>query len=265
MGRLLSWTIHAVTILGTGFIIWAIMGWAPLERHWLPDNVNKYGPIIDHLFNVVLGITAVIFVITGVVLGVSIGKSAANPTKPASYVHGSHVLELVWSIIPAGILLFITFYQMDAWAQHKMRYPTETVDGHQVAKKPHARLVARQFDWDVWYPGPDGELGTHDDLLNTDELYVPVDQEIVVQIESQDVLHSFFVPHMRLKQDVVPGMRQFVWFHPIKQGKYEIACTELCGWGHYKMRAHLHVVTPEKYAEFIDNLAAQKLTVPESE
>jgi cytochrome c oxidase subunit II len=83
------------------------------------------------------------------------------------------------------------------------------------------------------------------------DLHLPVNEEIVLQIESQDVLHSFFLPNLRVKQDVVPGMKQFVWFRPNRQGVYDIVCAELCGWGHYKMRGRLTVETREEFDQWL--------------
>jgi len=79
------------------------------------------------------------------------------------------------------------------------------------------------------------------------DLHLPVNEEIVVAIKSADVLHSFFLPNLRVKQDVVPGMKQFVWFQPTKTGVYDIVCAELCGWGHYKMRGRVTIETRDKF------------------
>jgi heme/copper-type cytochrome/quinol oxidase subunit 2 len=88
-------------------------------------------------------------------------------------------------------------------------------------------------------------FGENDVLVN--DLHIPVHEEIVLAIKSQDVLHSFFLPNLRVKQDVVPGMKQFVWFLPNKTGVYDIVCAELCGWGHYKRRGRLTVEPREKF------------------
>ena len=93
----------------------------------------------------------------------------------------------------------------------------------------------------------------------TGELHVPEGEPVVLQIDSDDVLHSFFVPQLRVKQDIVPGMTQLVWFQATKPGDYEIACTELCGWGHYKMKAMLTVDTPEDFAKWMEQATAEQL------
>jgi len=83
---------------------------------------------------------------------------------------------------------------------------------------------------------------------------VPRGEDVVLQLESRDVIHSFFVPELRLKQDVVPGMSQFAWFNANQTGEVDILCTELCGWGHYKMKARLRIVEPEEFQTYLKDL-----------
>jgi cytochrome c oxidase subunit 2 len=173
-------------------------------------------------------------------------------------MHGSHTLEVVWSIIPAATLLFIAIYQMTAWANHKMLRPVADIgpDGEKytaddVYQAPLAEVTGRQFEWRIRYPGKDGVIGTDDDIHGVNDLHVPVNEEVVLSIKSQDVLHSFFLPNMRLKQDVVPGMKQHVWFKPNLEGTYDIVCAELCGWGHYKMRGRIVVESRAKYEQWL--------------
>ena len=133
-----------------------------------------------------------------------------------AFTHGSHTLEVVWSILPAATLVFIAIYQMNAWADAKMRRPK--LPNGQV-KPPLAEITGRQFEWRIRYAGEDGEVGTADDIQLANDLHLPVNEEIVLSIKSADVLHSFFLPNLRVKQDVVPGMKQFVWFQPTKIGR----------------------------------------------
>jgi len=249
VNRLLSAVLLAVPLLGTLMIVWAIFGWWPLAGHWLPENVNAYGGVIDHLWYLIFWITGAIFIGTGLLLAwlVQVGGWRADRRAPA--IHGNHKLEVVWAVVPGLILIFLSLYQFDAWTRNKMARPTRpAADGHEEPIEASVRVVARQFDWDFWYPGPDGLFDTLDDVMLTGELHVPVDEPVVLQIETQDVLHSFFVPSLRVKQDIVSGMRQLVWFRATKPGDYEIACTELCGWGHYKMKAVMTVHSAEDYA-----------------
>ena len=110
-----------------------------------------------------------------------------------------------------------------------------------------AQVGGKQFNWNILYPGPDQQLGTADDVQVENELHVPVHTDIWLSLVSEDVIHSFFVPHLRVKQDMVPGREILVWFQATKPGLYEIACAELCGFGHSIMRGWLHVLPPDEY------------------
>ena len=216
---------------------------APYYNHWLPRDVSEHGRTIDHLFMFILWLTGVVFVITEVVLFWFLWKYDARANKePVKYMHGSHSLEIVWTIIPAAALLFIAIYQMDAWAASKMRQP-------QIP--PTVEVTGRQFEWRFRYPGPDGELYTPDDIHQVSDLHLPVHEEVLLVIKSEDVLHSFFLPNLRIKQDVVPGMRQTVWFEATEEGEFDIVCAELCGWGHYKMKGRITFQARDEYEAWL--------------
>jgi cytochrome c oxidase subunit II len=253
VGRFWSLLFLMVPVLGVGIFVWAIAGWWPIQNHWLPENINDHGHVIDSLFNFILYLTGAIFIATGLVLFWFLWKyDAAQNAEPVKYSHGSHTLEVVWSIIPSVTLLFIAIYQMNAWADAKLRRPEisrtpgpdgklHTDDDVVVLQPPLAEVTGRQFEWRVRYAAADGILGTEDDVQITNELHIPQGEDVVLRIKSQDVLHSFFLPNLRIKQDVVPGMKQHVWFRANRTGVYDIVCAELCGWGHYKMRGRLTV------------------------
>ncbi len=123
-----------VPILGV-----AVFAVAPAYDHWLPKNVAAHGPSIDGLFYFILALTGVVFIVTELLLFWFMWKYDASQARgPATYVQGSHTLELVWTIIPAATLLFIAIYQMNAWADVKMRRPRMA---------PTVEVVARQFEW----------------------------------------------------------------------------------------------------------------------
>lgn len=224
---------------------------APYQGWWFPPDISAHGRTIDDLFFFILWLTGVVFVITEGALFYFMWKyNTKNNAAPVKFSHGSHTLEVVWTILPAVTLLFIAIYQMDAWAAAKMRKPDMA---------PTAEITGRQFNWDVRYPGPDGVLGTPDDLVCTDgDVHLPVGEEILLTITSQDVLHSFFLPNMRMKQDVVPGMDQSMWFRATETGEFDIVCAELCGWGHYKMKGRLTVQSRDAFDKWLaEQYAAQ--------
>jgi cytochrome c oxidase subunit 2 len=213
---------------------------APYFNIWLPRDVSEHGRTIDSLFMFILYLTGAVFIVTEMVLfWFSWKYDAASNEEPVKFSHGSHALELVWTIIPAVTLLFIAIYQMEAWAAAKMQPPDIPVT---------VEVTGRQFNWDYRYPGPDDELYTQDDIVRTDgKLYLPVNEEVLLKITSADVLHSFFLPNLRMKQDVVPGMEQHMWFKGKKTGGFDIVCAELCGWGHYKMKGRVFFLPRDEH------------------
>lgn len=239
--KLWSLLFLLVPVLGVGlFVI------APSYRWWLPEDISAHGYTIDHLFYFILWLTGAVFVVTEVVLFWFMWRyEASSNAEPAKFTHGSHTLEVVWTILPAATLLFIAIYQMDAWAAAKMRQPEML---------PTAEVTGRQFEWRLRYPGPDGRLHTPDDIHHVNDLHLPVGEEILLVVTSADVLHSFFLPNLRVKQDLVPGMRQTIWFRAKKQGIYDIVCAELCGWGHYKMKGRLTIEPREQYERWLDEM-----------
>jgi cytochrome c oxidase subunit II len=260
--RLWSIFFLLVPILGVAVFVWAMADAWPMRGHWLPENVNEHGVVIDNLFLFILILTGVIFVATGLVLFWFLWKYAAssNP-EPVKYSHGSHALEVVWSILPAATLLFIAIYQMNAWADAKMRRPTIIEGGQEVPKPPIVEVTGRQFEWRMRYAGEDGIIGTPDDVFTVNELRLPAFEDVVITIKTEDVLHSFFLPNLRIKQDLVPGMKQYVWFRPTRTGTYDIVCAELCGWGHYKMRGELVLETREDFDAWLkETYEAQEQT-----
>ncbi|GIW94286.1 MAG: hypothetical protein KatS3mg110_2327 [Pirellulaceae bacterium] len=269
--RLWSLLFLMVPVAGVGVFIWAMADGYGMRGHWLPENIDEQGKVIDSLFLFILGLTGVIFVGTGVALFWFLWRygAAGNRDARVRYTHGSHTLEVVWSILPAATLLFIAIYQMDAWADAKIRRPTIVVNGQEQPKPPIAEITGRQFEWRIRYAGRDGVIGTRDDLFTVNELHLPVHEEIVLVIKTEDVLHSFFLPNLRVKQDVVPGMKQYVWFKPIRTGQYDIVCAELCGWGHYKMRGRLVLQTREEFDRWFEqewnNQELRSYTPPEPE
>ena len=113
------------------------------------------------------------------------------------------------------------------------------------------QVTGKQFEWEVVYPGPDGKFGTADDRQFLDELHVPVGKPVHIIFKSKDVIHSFFLPNFRLKQDMVPGRAIEGWFEATKPGKYELPCAELCGFGHSGMKGWLYVHPPAEYEKWV--------------
>src|SRR6185503_683874 len=216
---------------------------------WLPEDVSTYGHEIDSLFYLIYYITAATFILVTVLMVVFLIKYREQPGRRATYSHGNTTLEIIWTIIPAVILIVLAFRSASSWAKIKRQVPSTDFEGG---------VTAKQFNWEVSYPGPDGKLGSDDDIKFDDDLHVPVNKPIRLTLASNDIIHSFFIPNMRFKQDAVPGRRIPAWFEATKPGKYELPCAELCGFGHSGMKGWLYVHTPEEYKKWADeNLAAK--------
>lgn len=208
---------------------------------------------LDTLYYVILGITGVTFVLVQFILGLYIWKFRHREGAQGSHWHDSHKLEMTWTLATAAILIPIVFSGLVLWNRVQAAPPENALV---------VEAVGAQFQWDFRYPGSDGRFGEFrpelysldnplgidgqdaaaaDDFSLTNQLVIPVNRPIYVRLRSKDVQHAFFLPNFRVKQDLVPGMSTGVTFTPTKVGEYEIACAELCGLGHYRMRAFLSV------------------------
>jgi cytochrome c oxidase subunit 2 len=199
-------------------------------------------------------------------------RQSRNPV--ASY-HGARSRTSTFTeagIVLAELILLVGF-SIPAWA-------TRTRDLPPAHAAVVVRVVAEQFAWNAHYPGRDGIFGrqdprllapdnplgldarspgARDDITTLNEIVVPVGRPVIVQLSAKDVIHSFGVPAMRVKQDANPGMVVPVWFTPTVAGEYDVACSQLCGLGHFRMRATLRVVTAEAFEQW---LAAQSPSAP---
>ena len=208
---------------------------------WLPENVSTFGRDIDWLFHLIYYITGITAILVFATMLAFLVMYRDRPGRKARYTHGNTTLEIVWTVVPALILVILTLLSVPAWSRIKMTMPdTDFV----------VQVTAKQFNWQVTYPGADGKFGTDDDKTLLDEMHVPVNKVVRVILKSQDVIHSFFVPQFRIKQDAVPGHEIRAWFDATKPGKYEWPCAELCGFGHSGMRGWIYVHTPEEYPKW---------------
>ncbi len=218
-------------------------------RWWLPDAGSTFAGPIDTLFLAILIITGIALVVVEVGLVTFVIKYRARPGRKAFYTHGSTRAEVIWTAIPAVTMVALGLISNHYWVliKDKKSIPPNAY---------HLGVHAKQFEWLVTYPGPDGKLGTADDFTIRNQLHVTVNEPIAVELTSEDAIHSFFVPEWRLKQDAVPGMHITAWFQATKTGEFEIGCAELCGMGHYKMRGRVFVHTPDEYKAWVAQQAA---------
>lgn len=215
----------------------------------LPPSASTYAGQLDFIYYLILAITATAFFIVEAGLLWFVLKYRARPGRKAYYTHGSTKAEIVWTAVPAVTVVIIGILSGRVWDRIKGResLPSGALE---------FGVRAKQFEWNITHPGVDRVLGTADDFTLRNQLHLPVGEPIIVHLSSEDVIHSFFVPAFRVKQDAVPGMDIPVWFEVTKAGEYELACAELCGLGHYRMGARVVVYQPDEYQRWVASQSA---------
>jgi cytochrome c oxidase subunit 2 len=214
-------------------------------RWWLPLQGSTFAGPIDGLFIAILIITGIAFVLVELGLVWFAFRYRARPARRAFYTHGNTRAEVIWTAIPAVTMVALGLISNHYWVEIKGRNSVP----------PNAYPIgvhAKQFEWQMTYAGPDGKSFT---VRN--QLHVPVGRPIVVRLSAEDVIHSFYVPQFRVRQDVVPGMDIKAWFQATVPGTYELGCSQLCGLGHYRMRAQVYVHTQEAYDAWLKQAAQE--------
>jgi cytochrome c oxidase subunit 2 len=210
----------------------------------LSPGSSTYAGDIDWLYNLILIVTGIAFVLVEAALIYFVFKYRARPGRKAVYTHGTTTPEYVWTGVTAVVVVVIGLLSAPTWARIKGRNAAP-------AGAIPIGILGKQFEWHFTYPGADGQLGTSDDFSVRNQLHVPVDSAVTATLEAEDVIHSFFVPPWRIKQDAVPGMKIPVWFQATREGTFEMGCAELCGLGHYRMKARVTVHSKENFARWM--------------
>jgi cytochrome c oxidase subunit 2 len=200
----------------------------------LPPNFSTQGVVIDRLFWICFVLTAIAFVLVEAGIIWFMVKYRWREGRKAHYTHGSNKVEVIWTAVPALVLAILGIYSASVWASIKS--PDSFPPGAFTIN-----VTAKQFEWNVTYPGADGRLDTGDDFTVRNQLHLPANEPVIINLRAEDVIHSFFIPELRVKQDAVPGMTIPIWFEATEAGEFEIACAELCGLGHYRMMANVTV------------------------
>ncbi|NCN27975.1 hypothetical protein GW915_10405 [bacterium] len=214
-----------------------------LERYGPPENITEHGGHFDDVFAYVSWGVLIFFL--AVVFGV-VGFGwmyRSKPGRKAFYTTG--LAEKKFTMV-LDILFFIT---MDCYLIYFSVYDTKrflmTVpQGPEVVE---IQVMPQQWVWNFRYKGADGVFNTPDDIVTVNEMWVPNGKQVSLQIKSKDVIHGFMVPNVRRQVDAIPGQVSRIWFKPIKDGTYEIACMHLCGTAHYKMKGFMKVVDESDY------------------
>ena len=267
MGLVFLVVIWLITLASTYFFV--------AKTWWLPVGVSAAAAGIDHQFAVTFVLMGIVFVAAQVALGYLVWNYRDRGTSSkAIYSHGNVRLEIVWTILTAILFIGLNLMGSHMWA-------SERFDAAQ-AGAVRVEVTGMQFAWYFRYPGPDGKFGgtrpeledastggegalgldttdpaSKDDVV-TGVMVVPVNRQVEVILRAHDVIHSFFVPAMRFKQDAVPGLAIHMHFTPTQTGEYELACAELCGLGHYKMHGIVKVVSQEEFDKWLAAREAEK-------
>jgi cytochrome c oxidase subunit 2 len=214
-------------------------------EHFLA-RASSYAADVDHLVLLVTVLVGVWFLIAEAILFWLIFRWRAKDGVPAQYLTGKEPHVKKWINYPHYVIIvfdvMIIVAAVLVWVEIKQTLPPadETV-----------RVIGRQWVWVFQHPGADGKLDTPDDIRTTDELHVVVNKTYHYELQSEDVLHSFFVPVFRLKHDAIPGRTITGWFKPTLTGKHDILCAEICGIGHGVMGGTIFIETPEQHAAWV--------------
>jgi len=217
----------------------------------LPHGASSYAGDIDFLYYLIFAITGIAFVVVEVGVIWFLIKYRGRPDRRATYTHGNMTAEVIWTAVPAVTVIVLGIMSGQVWNRIKGR------DAVPPDALPY-RVTAKQFEWNVTHPGPDGLLDTPDDFTIRNEMHIPVGRPVQVHLAAEDVIHSFFVPAFRIKQDAVPGMHIRIWFAATETGAFELGCAELCGLGHYRMRAMVTVHEERDFQQWMAERAVER-------
>ena len=220
---------------------------------WFLPQVSTYAWKIDWLIAFILVLTGFWFFAALGMFFKLIWDGRASQVEKAEYLVGNEKHVKVWISRPHYIIIFLDIFiiigAIYVWYTVKQDLPEPDAE---------IRVIGQQWAWTFEHEGPDGELGTEDDIRTVDEMHIEVDKLYHYKLQSRDVLHDFSVPVFRLKHDAIPGREITGWFEATQTGEYDIQCAEICGIGHGLMVAKLYIHSPEDYAAWMNKMSAAR-------
>lgn len=211
---------------------------------WGPTPpASSYGHLFDELFMLITLLIGVSFLIVLVMLLVPVFRDRARPGKKASYDNGTSLHDKRFTAVVSIAIFFILDASVLYVTMNDLRDGFWNIPAPNTPGVVKLEVLAQQWAWNFRLPGVDGEFGTPDDIVTLNDMVVPVNTPVQINLTSKDVIHSLFLPDMRLKRDANPGAVNEVWFEPITVGTFDILCAELCGFAHYQMHAKLRVLS----------------------
>lgn len=280
-----AWMLVGFLWIGLGLLIYMIFGY---KHFLLPVSASEHGVALDHLMNINWIILFVVFFITQILLFTFAFKYRYNKNRRSFFFHDDNRIETIWTVIPAIVLLILVYTGLKEW--NRITDSQNQTDGMKI------QIYGKQFDWTARYSGKDNKLGASsfrkindnnplgvdsldpastDDII-TRELHFPVGIPIDMQINSRDVIHSFFLPHFRVQMNAVPGMNTRFYFKPtITTAKmreitgnpkfdYVLLCNKICGVAHYNMKMKVVVDEPDDFRKWLkkEKLVFEKTEAP---
>jgi cytochrome c oxidase subunit 2 len=236
--------LAAGIVVALAIVVVTFFALSPQWGWWLPTGASTIAQSIDALFDSITIVIAVGFLLVMALLAWAVWRGTRARTDRARTTHGHLGLELGWTAVIGTVLVAIALGQLSTWAA--LRDPRTMPAGGATAV-----VIAHQWAWRFEHAGEDGVLGTVDDLETAAELVVPAGEPVLLELRSRDVIHSFFVPALRLKQDVVPGRSTPIWFTIEEPGTFELVCAELCGFGHYAMAGRVRALPRAEYDAWV--------------
>lgn len=201
-----------------------------------PQNASNFVAGVDLTFMIILGVALFFLVSLTIIMLVFIHKYKREKHPKAIQNEGSNRLEMIWTLIPLGIVLIMFYFGWMGW--RPMKNPPEDA--------MHVKAIARMWKFQFQYEN--GKV--------TDSLYVPINEPVILDLVAMDVLHSLYIPAFRVKEDMVPGRQKYMWFIPGSEGSYDLFCTEYCGLEHSYMFTGVKVMPQDEFAEWIADTTA---------
>lgn len=214
---------------------------------WFPVQASREADTVDTVWDVLIIASVPFFVLVTVVVLYSVMRFRMKPgeeEKDGPPIHGSTKIEVIWTTIPALVLLGLCTY---AWTSLR-----DIEKAGAAGTELEVRVVGEQFAWSFNYRAPNGKQVT------ATRLVLPKDKRVRFTVQSKDVIHDFWVPEFRMKIDAVPGISTYYRITPIRLGTYPVVCAELCGLGHSAMRANVRVVEQQEFDRWLTRESAEK-------
>ncbi len=223
------------------------------ETYAPPKDISSNGWRMDWLFRYTSWVGAIFFMIMAGSLGFFIFNNRERPGHKAFYTHGTAKSNsAVTRLLDVAVFISLDLVLMAASYRDTKDFIWKYPTGPDVVK---IQIMPQQWAWNFKYPGADGVFGTPDDIYTVNDMRIPKDKAILVQLKSRDVIHGFFIPNIRMQIDALPGAVTKMWFDAKDLGDYEIACVHHCGTAHYKMKAFLKVLEDEDYKAWTSEMS----------